>query len=283
MVAPTTSFSDALRALIPPADADERAYLPAFRRLAALLLGGATWHIAGQEHRFVEIELYWNGPGHHDTFTHGDIMQKEFGRWYFHRSGATYRGGSYKGLDIAVGGAHTWAGILVRGLERLADGALVDGPSMCVDHILALTGQSSIVALVNAFGREVDPSPGSSLYVTLAEPARAVEVVESPRIGLTLKRGALPERAAFLARPYRFLSEPARIKKGRAHTVIGMYRQDIAVEDIARRTGSTAAQVLKYIDEYRAGRGQDPQRYVHDLNTDETCRLLGACDAFAGA
>ena len=280
MVAPTTSFSDALRALIPPADAGERAYLPAFRRLAALLLGGATWHIAGQEHRFVEIELYWNGPGHHDTFTHGDIMQKEFGRWYFHRSGTTYRGGSYKGLDIAVGGAHTWAGILVRGLERLADGALIDGPSMCVDHILALTGQSSIVALVNAFGREVDPSPGSSLYVTLAEPARAVEVVESPRIGLTLKRGALPERAAFLARPYRFLSEPARIKKGRAHTVIGLHREGVAVADIARRTGSSLAQVQRYVAEYEAGAAQDPRDLGRDPSVDETCRLFGACDAF---
>lgn len=282
MAASSTSFSAALRDLVPAPDAGEEDYLPAFRRLAALILGGATWHIGGQAHRFTEIEVYWNGPGHRDTFTHGDPMQREFGRWYFHRSGATYRGGSYKGLDIAVGDDDTFAGILIRGAERLADAALVDGPSMCVDHILAATGQPTIVGLVDGFDRDVDATPGSPLYVTLAEP-RALDIVESPRIGLTLKRGELHERAAFLARPYRFLSEPARIKKGRAHTVIGLHRQGLTVEDIARRSGSSRAQVQKYVAEYQAGAGQEPASFVRDLSADETCRLLGACDAFAGA
>jgi hypothetical protein len=282
MSAHATSFSAALRALVPPPDADEAAYLPAFRRLAALILGGATWHIGGQPHRFTEIELYWNGPGHPDTFTHGDPMQQEFGRWYFHRSGATYRGGSYKGLDIAVGDEQTFAGILIRGAERLADAALVDGPSMCVDHVLAATGCATIVALVDGFDRGVDEAPGSPLYVTLTDPPRPLEIVESPRFGLTLKRGELRERAAFLARPYRFLSEPARIKKGRAHTVIGMFRQGVAAEEIALRTGSSRAQVLKILGEYEAGAGLDPRSFVRDLSSDETCRLFGACDAFTG-
>jgi hypothetical protein len=283
MSAHATSFSAALRALVPPPDADEATYLPAFRRLAALLLGEATWHIGGEPHRFTEIELYWNGPGHRDTFTHGDPMQQEFGRWYFHRSGASYRGGSYKGLDIAVGDELTFAGILIRGAERLADAALIDGPSMCVDHVLAVTGHATIGALVGGFDRDVDAAPGSPLYVTLTDPPRALEIVESPRFGLTLKRGELHERAVFLARPYRFLSEPARIKKARAHTVIGMFRQGVAAAEIAGRTGSSRAQVLKILGEYQAGAGQDPHSFVRDLNSDETCRLLGACDAFTGA
>lgn len=253
--------------------------MPAFRRLAAQILGGATWHIGGQPHRFTEIELYWNGPGHRDTFTHGDEMQREFGRWYFHRSGASYRGGSFKGVDIAVGGGDTVAGILIRGAERIADGLIIDGPSMCVDHILACSGHPAIAALVASFDRAIDAAPGSPLYVTLAEP-RALEIAESPRFGLTLKRGELGERVAFLARPYRFLCEPARIKKGRAHTVIGMHRQGLAAEDIARSTGSSLVQVRKVIAEYQAGAAQEPREFVRDLNTDETCRLLGACDAW---
>ncbi len=280
MAASSTIFSDALRALVPPAGAGEEAYLPAFRRLAAQVLAGATWHIGGQAHRFTEIELYWNGPGHRDTFTHGDPMQREFGRWYFHRSGETYRGGTYKGLDIAVGGDDVYAGILIRGAERLADGLLVDGPCMCVDHILAATGHRTIDALVGAFDRGVDAAGGSPLYVTIDDPPREVEVAMSPRVGLTLKRGVLSERAGFLARPYRFLSEPARIKKGRAHTVIGLHREGVAVADIARRTGSSLAQVQRYVAEYEAGAAQDPRDLGRDPSVDETCRLFGACDAF---
>lgn len=281
MSASPTNFSAALRALLPPPDADEAAYLPAFRRLAAQVLGGATWWIGGQPHRFTEIELYWDGSAHRDSFTHGDAMQREFGRWYFHRSGETYRGGTYKGLDIAIGGEQGPAGVLIRGAERLADGLVIDGPCMCVDHVLAVTGRRTIEALVDGFARGVDAAPGSPLYVTVDAPARAVAVIETPRVGLTLRRGALAERARFLARPYRFLCEPARIKKGRAHTVIGLHRQGVAAADIARRTGSRRAQVDRYVAEYEAGTRQDPRDFVRDLNADETCRLLGACDAFA--
>lgn len=283
MTAAQAPFSAALRALIPPVEAGEAAYLPAFRRLAALLLGGATWFIGGQAHRFTEIELYWNGPAHPDTFTHGDPMQRELGRWYFHRSGATYRGGTYKGLDLAIGRDDVHAGILIRGAERISDGSLgmlVDGPSMVVDHILATTGHRTIDALVSAFDRSVDLAPGSPLYVSIEDPPREIEVAESPRIGLTLKRGILGARARFVARPYRFLSEPARIKKGRAHTVIGLHRQGVAVAEIARRTGSSLTQVEKYVAQYQAGAGQDPQTFVRDLNADETCGLFGACDSF---
>lgn len=75
-----------------------------------------------------EIEYYYEGGNHHDTFTHCDPLQqttyarhdsqqwREVHRrcadvvtycranWYFHKSGATYKGGSYKGLDITFGG-----------------------------------------------------------------------------------------------------------------------------------------------------------------------------------
>lgn len=280
MTAASTHFSAALRAIAPRPEAGEDAYLPAFRRLAAQVLGGVTWYIAGQAHRFTEIELYWNGPAHPDTFTHGDPMQRECGRWYFHRSGETYRGGTYKGLDIGFGRDDVHAGILIRGVERLSDGLLVDGPCMCVDHVLETTGHRTIDALVDGFDRSVDAAPESPLYVTIDDPPRDVRIVESPRIGLTLKRGVLGERARFLARPYRFLCEPARIKKGRAHTVIGLHRQGVAAVDIARCTGSSLAQVQKYVAQYLAGMGEDPQAFVRDLNADETCRLFGACDAF---
>ena len=275
------SVSTALRALLPPPDAFESDYLPAFREVADLLLNRTTWQIGQVPHRILEIEVYWDGAGHLDTFTHGDPMQREFGRWYFHRQGGEYRGGTYKGLDIAIGRDDVAAGILIRGAERLADGLVLDGPCTCVDHLLEETESKSVRALAESFDRAIDPSSdGSPLFL---EPAdhRGLELCEGPRVGLTLKRGVLEERARFLARPYRFLSEPAKIKKGRLHAVLGLHRQGLAPDVIAARTGSTVAQVGKYVAQYTAGRAKDPREFVKDLSADETCRLLGACDAFA--
>jgi 3-methyladenine DNA glycosylase Mpg len=274
------AFSDALRALVPAPTADEPAHLQAFREIADLLLNGVTWHIAGAPHRFTELEFYHHSPAHPDTFTHGDVMQEELARWYFHRSGGEYKGGTYKGLDIAFGRPGAPAGILIRGAQSLADGAFIDGPCMCVDHLLARAGQPSIAALVAGWGRSADAAPGSPLHITVDDVRRTADIHESPRIGLTLKRGGLAERARFLARPYRLLSEPANIKKGRAHLIIGMHRQGRDAATIARLTGSPLAQVSRTIAAYESGKSRAPADFKGDLSQSETCALLGACDAF---
>lgn len=275
-----TSFSDALRALVPPPDARDGDYLPAFRRIAELLLRRAVWHVGGQPHRITEIEFYWNGAAHPDTFAHGDPIQYGLGRWYFHRTGGEYRGGTYKGVDITFGREDASGGILIRGVERQGDGALLDGPSLCVDHLLATTGHASIRSLVESFENSVEPAHGSPLFVTLAPEPSEAPVVESPRVGLTLKRGELEHRAGYLARPYRFLSEPRRIKKGRPHVVVGMHRRGRQAAEIAAATGSSAAQVAKYVAQYEAGKRLHPREFVKDLSAEELCRLLGACERF---
>lgn len=277
----TTPFSAALRALAPTPDADEPAHQRAFRAIAELLLNGVTWHIGGRAHRFTELEFYCNSPNHRDTFTHGDPMQEELARWYFHRSGQQYRGGTYKGLDIAFGRAGAPAGALIRGAESLADGRWIDGPCMCVDHLLACTVHRTIQSLVAGFDRSTDEHEGSPLYITVDDAPRRAAIAESPRIGLTLKRGVLAERARFLARPYRFLRDPAKIKKGRLHVIVGLHQGRHAPPDIAAITGSTLAQVTRTIAAYEAGKARAPGDFTGDLSNDETCQLLGACDAFA--
>lgn len=273
------SFSAALRALVPDPALDESAYPPAFRRMAELLLNGVTVMISGEPHRFTEIEVYWNGAAHPDSFTHGDAMQRELGRWYFHRSGEEYRGGTYKGLDIAVGREDVHAGLLIRGLERQDGSPPIDGPCMCADHILARTGQPSVRSLVASFDRSVDDAPGSPLYVRLDEP-RPGPIHAGARVGLTLKRGIPAERARFLARPYRFVREPAKIKKGRLHIALGMHRDGLAPADIARLTGSSLAQVQRYIAQFESGKDRELADFIKNLSADETCQLLGACERF---
>lgn len=99
-------------------------------------------------YRLTEIEFYLLGKEdiHCDVFAHCDDLQYETsGNWYFHRSGnnsvegykhmtnnekdtkwvcpnpdASYRGGTFKGLDITFAKAQScFGGILIRSIEEL--------------------------------------------------------------------------------------------------------------------------------------------------------------------
>jgi hypothetical protein len=105
--------------------------------------------------RICEVEFYLNDYcNHKDTFTHGDPMQKQTAKWYFHRFGSAYKAGTYKGLDLAIGkGDSAAGGILIRSLmparerpdlpgtftnsESKAD--FIEGPCNSVNKILEVT------------------------------------------------------------------------------------------------------------------------------------------------
>src|SRR5579859_507484 len=110
-----------------------------FTQITNRLLNGAHILVNNEPHRLVEIEVYYHGEAHPDPFTHRDPLQKENGRWYFHRTRGTYRGGSFKGIDLTFGDGKAFGGVLIRSIET-ASGTLIDGPSLCVDHLLAKTG-----------------------------------------------------------------------------------------------------------------------------------------------
>jgi len=167
------------------------------------------------------------------------LLQRTLGRWYFHRAGGRYRAGTYKGLDISFGSDAASGGILIRGVERLGPEppapALIDGPCMVVDHILALTASGSVEALAARCEPGIERAgPGSPLYLELLPgPGRAPAVHETARIGLTLRKGDTAARRWYLARPYRFLSEPARIRKGKPYLVTALHQQGRSPAEIA--------------------------------------------------
>ena len=69
--------------------------------LALCIMGKEIWDLQ-------EVEVYLHAPPlHGDVFCHCNEVQLDSGVWYFHRTGASYRGGNYKGLDLAFG----WAGV----------------------------------------------------------------------------------------------------------------------------------------------------------------------------
>jgi 3-methyladenine DNA glycosylase Mpg len=276
-----TTTSEQLRALLPPLDtAEEAEYRGVFLRIAELLLNQTTFYVQEIPHRFTEIEFYFKGGKHQDKFTHCDIMQREFGAWYFHRTGGEYRGGTYKGLDLAFGGPELFAGILIRGIERI-DGnkEYYDGPCMLVDHILQVVGKTQVRDLAESFDRKIDPpaSGDSPLYVKPSEAPRAQEIYVTPRVGLSLKRSANEDRQRFVARKYRYLTEPILTKKGKLHVVTSLHHQGKSSAEIARITGSRESVIKGYIEAFEAGKTRPVKDFTSDLSTTDTCGLFGFC------
>src|SRR5262245_43010040 len=120
-----------------------------FTRIANRLLNGSRLIVGSVAHRIVEIEFYYHGDQHLDPFAHRDSLQLQLGRWYFHRTRGTYRSGTFKGLDLTFGDGKAFGGVLIRSLET-PDGTLIDGPSLCVDHLLDRAGCESVAALDSA-------------------------------------------------------------------------------------------------------------------------------------
>ena len=224
----------------------------------------------------LELEFYLNlsrsgADGslytHSDPFTHASEEQRVSGRWYFHRAPAGknggvsktgYRGGTRKGLDLTFGGpvesgffassssgassstakstSDTRGGILLRCLRRRSDKAIISGPSLLVDEILAQSGAQSISELVEgasfwggktgAFGASSVGSP--TLRVRRNDDSEDAEeqpvVYSSPRIGLDLSNPnvtlSLSDlRIQLIARPYRYIVHPELVTskgKGKA-------------------------------------------------------------------
>ena len=94
-------FVDVLGTAAPTIVGDE-AWIDVFANVARVLLASRL-RVNDRSVDLCEIEFYLHGDDHPDPFVHRDPMQRSFGRWYFHRVGENYRGGTFKGLDITFG------------------------------------------------------------------------------------------------------------------------------------------------------------------------------------
>ena len=223
-----------------------------FARIAEHLLNRSRLVVAGAPHRLTEVECYYHSPSHPDPYAHRDPQQRECGRWYFHRSGRSYRGGSFKGVDLTFGDGTAYAGFLTRGMET-PDGILIDGPSLCVDQLLKQTGFATVAEL-DAASREFEAwNSKSPLQLQRSSNLPRTEIFRSARVGLTMNRAAADSlHGQFIGLPYRFLTEPRRIAKGKPLLAVALHASGIPVEQIGEITGSPLANVCRYVE--RAGR-----------------------------
>ncbi len=273
----------ALGARPPGVTADEH-FGPWFAALAARLLNGTDFLVSGQPYRFAELEAYYYGPGHPDPFTHRDPVQLENGRWYFHRTAGEYRGGSFKGVDLTFGDGRAMFGMLVRTIVA-PDGTVIDGPSLTVDHLLAQTKAAGVATLDAVIAGRPAWDPSNPLAVREVDPPRSATVYATGRIGLTLKwaRGK-PDRPRYVMRPYRFLTEPRAIKKGKPQLVLALHRQGKTAGEIHELTGVPRKTIDRYIADYALGQAApDFSGYFgKDLSTPDLCKLIGTWAAKYG-
>lgn len=253
-------------------------------RIAGLLLHHTVLFAGGVAHRLREVELYLRAPHHPDPFAHAHPVQQVVGGWYFHRAGAGYRGGTYKGLDLSCGAPGVFGGVLIRSVE--AAGTLVDGSCNTVDHLLRLTGSASVAALDAAIaGRRADDAT-SPLYLAPKDwaPADSSEdaIIATARVGLTLKRAAAwPEMPRYLGRRLRFLTRPGAIRKGRLHVIAALHSAGHGIDGIAQLTGSPRRAIERIVAAYDEGFAAPEMASAvgRSLSAAELCRALGAWDA----
>src|SRR5262245_24505099 len=176
------------RLLLEPTDLpDDAAFQTWFRAIAQRLLCGWQLSVNGVPHRLTEVEFYYYGGAHLDLFSHRDPIQKALARWYFHRTAGVYRGGSFKGFDLTFAGPGAFGGVLIRGIEP-EGGALIDGPSLSVDHLLRTTGHATVAALDEAIAGRPAWDTSSPLHLAWLPEVAPRAVLESARVGLSLKK-----------------------------------------------------------------------------------------------
>lgn len=189
-----------------------------FDRFAENLFSKILIVCNGVQFRLTEIEFYLYSDDHPDPFVHRHPRQLTNGEWYFHcttHKEGTYKGGTFKGLDITFGIEETkpeYGGILIRSIQNLDTSEYIVGPCNCVDALLTTAGYpNDIRGLVGAMPSLSILDQRNILRVERVELAPP-EIRRSPRVGLSMKR-ATPatslECLQWLVMPYRYLTNVA--------------------------------------------------------------------------
>jgi 3-methyladenine DNA glycosylase Mpg len=228
-----------------PSRTTDTAFETWFSRIAERLLNHSHLVVAARPHRITEVEAYYHSAAHPDPFAHRHPVQRNPGRWYFHRVGQSYRGGTFKGLDLSFGDANSHGGFLIRGLET-PDCELVDGPSLCVEHLLKLTRRATVAKLDQSIGERLAWDATSPIRIERS-PMEPAAVYRSARIGLTLKKATSDTwHRPFIGRLYRYLTEPRRIGKGRHLLALALAAQGKSADEIQQLTGSPLASIRRW-------------------------------------
>jgi hypothetical protein len=250
---------------------------PWFTDIAQYLLNNFHLSINNEPHRIIEIECYYYSPTHQDVFAHRDAIQLNCARWYFHKIGGTYKGGTFKGLDLTFGDSNSYGGILIRTVET-PGGSIICGPSLCVDYLLSKCDSKNITMLDDKIAQRTAFDNSNILRLSTSPICGQNKIFTTARVGLSLKKATSTNNMqSFLLRPYRYLTEPRKITKGKVHLILALHRSGINIEEICQTTGSPRRSVQRYIDEFKIGQQEQNfgAYFGRELDSFALCRLHG--------
>lgn len=256
-------------------DKDPRPYFDAF---ANVILNHAILRVAEHSLIITEIEFYYRTVTteiHNDTYVHGDRDQLSNECFYFHRqNGGTYRGGTYKGLDITFGnGMDVYGGMLIRSV--MLGEEYIEGPCRTVDKILQLAERDSIQELVKPYPLPLSINGSNQImYIEYAAESRNHRIFKGARVGLTFPKDLDKTKLQYIMRPYRFTTHPNMINKYRDVLALQALKE-YSEEDVCTHFEVKKHILTKWVNAMKANRFTLDEIAQKGLDTvDNRCALF---------
>ena len=157
-----------------------------------------------------------HNKNHPDRFTHSHKEQKKMLTWYFHQMSDkdhSYKGGTFKGLDITCGVNDGYGGILIRSIMNEKNNTVIEGPCNVVNALLKSAGVSSIKELViDKFNDDLNCISHTLLKLE-EKHYNTDDVYSASRIGLSMKGDNLEKKQEYVNKNYRYIVLKDKIKK----------------------------------------------------------------------
>ena len=171
-----------------------------FFKMCDTILNKYALRVNDELYEFMELEVYLYCDGHLDPYVHKAKDQSIPEMFYFHKSGNSYKGGTYKGLDITFGfkEKEAYGGILVRSIRKIGETNTIEGPCKTVDKILEICKKDSIQDLVGDKQMKIN---NDILKIEKHNMQVTDKTIRSPRVGLKLKK---PPYEEYTMKRYRY-------------------------------------------------------------------------------
>ncbi len=166
--------------------------------------------VGDKEFMISEIEFYIRTENHDDKYTHSDKNQKLYGKWYFHRyPNGSYKGGTYKGLDITFGNEKTYFGVLIRSIYDIENNEIIEGPCRTVNKILELNKCVDVKEYMKNREDPLNARNTKNFYIKRKKEPFNKDIYTGQRIGLSDKY------VVWKNIEYRFVINKDKIKKNK--------------------------------------------------------------------
>jgi hypothetical protein len=185
------------------------------------------------------------------------------------------------GLGISIGddGKGCCGSILIRSISELGkDCQVIEGPSLVVDCVLEKNEVLSIEDLVKEkLKNEISIVKSKDvLFMTVNDKLPVLQVIQSNRFGLTLKKDVM-NRSQYVCRLYRFFTLPQQMKKGKPHMIVSQHHLGKSEEEIIKLLGVSKHIVKEYASLYEKGKKHKnvKQFFGINLSSKQVCELFG--------